>query len=60
MATYGLDFSLGPIHCDGCDGELTGGEWVEGFRYHSKIPRKAFTFGGTAGTTITTIAFQLT
>ncbi|KAG0144823.1 hypothetical protein CROQUDRAFT_659509 [Cronartium quercuum f. sp. fusiforme G11] len=30
-----------------------------GLRYHSKIPRTSFTFGGTQGTTITTIAFQL-
>lgn len=30
-----------------------------GLRYHSKIPRSSFTFGGTEGTTITTIAFQL-
>lgn len=29
-----------------------------GFKFHSKIPRASFSFGGSQGSTITTIAFQ--
>ncbi|OAV87249.1 hypothetical protein PTTG_00577 [Puccinia triticina 1-1 BBBD Race 1] len=29
-----------------------------GFKFHSKIPRASFSFGGSKGSTITTIAFQ--
>ncbi|MBW0478029.1 hypothetical protein O181_017744 [Austropuccinia psidii MF-1] len=30
-----------------------------GFKFHSKIPRPSFTFGGSQGSTVTTIAFEV-
>ncbi|PLW58778.1 hypothetical protein PCANC_00441 [Puccinia coronata f. sp. avenae] len=33
---------------------------LTGFKFHSKIPRASFCFGGSKGSTITTVAFQAT